>query len=75
MSVLSYLTKLSSELVLSLEEKVSIASSLGFLKTRLNNWSHSGDILEQEVFGSYDRDTILPRKYDDGYGDALDGSL
>ena len=66
MSVLSYLTNLSSELVLSLEEKVSIASSLAFLKTNLNRWSHSGDILEQEVFGSYDRDTILPRKYDEG---------
>ena len=40
--------------------------SLGFLKTRLNNWSHSSDIQEQAVFGSYDRDTILPRKYDEG---------
>ena len=66
MSVLSYLTNLSSQLVLSTDERISISVSLGFLKTRLNNWSHSGDILEQEVFGSYDRDTILPRKYDEG---------
>lgn len=66
MSVLSYLTNLSSQLVLSTDERINISVSLGFLKTRLNNWSHSGDILEQEVFGSYDRDTILPRKYDEG---------
>ncbi len=66
MSVLSYLTSLSSQLVLSTEERISIGVSLGFLKTKLSNWSHSSDIQEQEVFGSYDRDTILPRKYDDG---------
>ena len=52
MSVLSYLANLSSELVLSLDEKVSIASSLAFLKTNLNRWSHSSDIQEQVVFGS-----------------------
>lgn len=66
MSILSYLTSLSSQLVLSTEERISIGVSLGFLKTKLSNWSHSSDILEQEVFGSYDRDTILPRKYDEG---------
>lgn len=66
MSVLSYLTNLSSELVLSLDEKVSIACSLAFLKTNLSRWSHSSDIQEQAVFGSYDRETILPRKYDEG---------
>ena len=66
MSILSYLTSLSSQLVLSTEERISIGVSLGFLKTKLSNWSHSSDIQEQAVFGSYDRDTILPRKYDDG---------
>lgn len=66
MSVLSYLTNLSSDLVLSLDEKVSIACSLAFLKTNLNRWSHSSDIQEQTVFGSYDRETILPRRYDEG---------
>lgn len=66
MSVLTYLTSLSSQLVLSTEERISIGVSLGFLKTKLSNWSHSSDIQEQAVFGSYDRDTILPRKYDDG---------
>lgn len=66
MSVLLYLTNLSSQLVLSTEERISIGVSLGFLKTKLSNWSHSSDIQEQAVFGSYDRDTILPRKYDEG---------
>src|SRR5574344_142561 len=66
MSILTYLTRLSSQLVLSTEERISIGVSLGFLKTKLSNWSHSSDIQEQAVFGSYDRDTILPRKYDDG---------
>ena len=66
MSVLTYLTSLSSQLVLSTEERISIGVSLGFLKTKLSNWSHSSDIQEQAVFGSYDRDTILPRKYDEG---------
>ena len=66
MSVLSYLTSLSSQLVLSTEERISIGVSLGFLKTKLSNWTHSSDIQEQAVFGSYDRDTILPRKYDEG---------
>ena len=66
MSVLTYLNSLSSQLVLSTEERISIGVSLGFLKTKLSNWSHSSDIQEQAVFGSYDRDTILPRKYDDG---------
>ena len=66
MSVLSYLTSLSSQLVLSTEERISIGVSLGFLKTKLSNWSHSSDIQEQAVFGSYDHETILPRKYDEG---------
>ena len=66
MSILTYLTSLSSQLVLSTEERISIGVSLGFLKTKLSNWSHSSDIQEQAVFGSYDRDTILPRKYDEG---------
>lgn len=66
MSVLSYLTSLSSQLVLSTEERISIGVSLGFLQSNLAKWSHSSDILEQAIFGSFDRDTILPRKYDEG---------
>lgn len=66
MSVLSYLQALSSKLVLSTDESISIAVSLGFLKTNLGRWSHSDEIKTQEAFGSYKRETILPRKYDEG---------
>lgn len=66
MSVLSYLQALSSKLVLSSDESISIAVSLGFLKTNLGRWSHSDEIKDQEAFGSYRRETILPRKYDEG---------
>lgn len=61
MSVLSYLSDLSSRLVITQAESISIATSLGFLKNNLSNWEHSHDIVQQFVFGSYDRDTILPR--------------
>lgn len=71
MSILSYLTNLSSQLVLSTDERINISVSLGFLQSNLKNWSHSSDIQEQAVFGSYDRDTILPRKYDEGSHDCI----
>lgn len=66
MSVLSYLTSLSSQLVLSTTERISIGISIGNLETNLKKWSHFTDIQEHTVFGSYDRETILPRKYDEG---------
>lgn len=65
MSVLSYLNDLSSKLVITQEEKTLIAVSIGFLGNNLSNWEHSRDIVEQFVFGSYDRETILPRWADD----------
>ena len=65
MSVLSYLQALSSKLVLSSDESISIAVSLGFLKTNLGRWSHSDEIKAQEAFGSYKRETILPRRFDE----------
>ena len=61
MSVLSYLTDLSSSLVISQEEKLSIAVSINFLKENLSRWERSSDIVDSFVFGSYDRETILPR--------------
>lgn len=36
-----------------------------YVLSYLNNWSHSADILMQQVFGSYDRATILRCKYDE----------
>ncbi len=65
MSVLSYLSDLSSKLVITQEEKTLIAVSIGYLRNNLSNWEHSRDIAEQFVFGSYDRETILPRWADD----------
>lgn len=61
MSVLSYLSDLSSRLVITQDERISIAVSIGFLRNNLSNWEHSRDIVQQFVFGSYDRETILPR--------------
>ena len=66
MSVLSYLKALYSKLVLSSDENINIAVSLGFLKTNLGRWSHSDEIKAQEAFGSYKRETILPLKFDEG---------
>lgn len=62
MSVNTYLQGLASELVLSSTEKDSISTSLSTIKTRLG--SYFDDITEKKVFGSYVRETILPRKTD-----------
>lgn len=63
MSVLGYLQKRSSDAVLSATEKSSIATSISTLRTRLD--SYFGDDLSSHLtFGSYTRDTILPRSMD-----------
>lgn len=62
MSVNTYLQGLASELVLSSTENDSISTSLSTIKTRLG--SYFDDITEKKVFGSYVRETILPRKAD-----------
>ncbi len=64
MTVNSYLTTLSSALVLRGTEKDSISTSISTLKLRLS--SHFGtDINNQFRFGSSERETILPRKADE----------
>ena len=65
MSVNGYLQELSSNLVLSQDEKDKITVSLDTLKKRLNYHSFPERIYEKIVFGSYTRETILPRKYDE----------
>lgn len=65
MSVNSYLQDLSSNLVLSQDEKDIITVSLDTLKKRLAYYSFPESIYEKIVFGSYTRETILPRKYDE----------
>ena len=62
MSVLSHLNDTGSNLVLTSSEKDSIKTSISALSTRLNNYFDN--ITDHFVFGSFDRQTILPRKVD-----------
>lgn len=64
MSVLSHLNDTASKAVLSSTENSSIVTSVSTLSTRLNGWFGTG-IIEDFKFGSYTRDTILPRKIDE----------
>ncbi len=57
MSVLLYLTSLSGKLFLSTEERINIGVYLGFLKTRLKNWTHSCDYRSRQ---SLDLSTEIP---------------
>lgn len=63
MSVNSYLKSLGSDLVLSSSEKESIAISVENIKSKIN--SYFDDVEDILVFGSYGRETILPRKADE----------
>ncbi len=65
-SINSYLRKLASELFIShnSRERNRINASVGTIENRL--CSYFDDKIESiETFGSFTRDTILPRKYDD----------
>ena len=64
MTVNSYLDSLSSQLVLSEKENESIKTSINILETRLKSYFLS-EVIEKFKFGSYTRNTILPRKVDD----------
>lgn len=61
MSILSYLNSLSSSLVISNVEKIGIRTSINALENHLRIWGHYVDVVESFAFGSFDRDTILPR--------------
>lgn len=64
MSINSYLTNLSSNLIIRDNEKESIARSINTLESRLRVYFRD-DIEVQFCFGSYTRGTILPRKADE----------
>lgn len=64
MSINSYLTNLSSNLIIRDDEKESIARSINTLESRLRVY-FGDDIETQFCFGSYTRGTILPRKADE----------
>ena len=63
MSVNTYLQGLASSLVLSESEKSSVTTSINTIKSRLEGYF--SDVTEKKVFGSYLRETILPRKVDE----------
>ena len=65
MSVLSYLEKVASTLVLSDAENQSISRSISTLEIRLGLFDANDEIKGNYIFGSYDRGTILPRYYDE----------
>lgn len=65
MTCLQYLNNLGSALVLTQEEKNGIAKSVDFLKANLSRWEHFNDTDGILIFGSYSRDTILPRWADE----------
>lgn len=64
MSVNAYLQDLASELVLSSSEKDHVSTSLDAIKNRLSSYFGT-EVKEKKVFGSYVRETILPRKADE----------
>lgn len=64
MTVNSYLTNLAGQAIIRDTEKSGIQRSITTLRARLNK--HFGaDIKRQLIFGSYSRNTILPRSMDE----------
>lgn len=64
MSTNQYLEQLASQLVLSDAEKRSISRSIATLQGHLYNWRHYCSVKNHYYFGSYSRNTILPRAVD-----------
>lgn len=63
MSLESYLRQTANLAIIGDSEKESITRSIAFMRQRLQN--HFGaDIIDQKLFGSYTRGTILPRYMD-----------
>lgn len=65
MSTNTYLCGIASRLVMSSDELNSIKTSIETLKTHLKNWEHYDHVVWHGVFGSFSRETILPREYDE----------
>ena len=70
MSINSYLTNLQDELYVNGTEREKIRKSIDTISSRLDmyfgkdkNCEHK--IIKKETFGSYSRDTMLSRKYDE----------
>lgn len=63
MSVNSYLSDLASNLVLNSTEKSNVSTSIESIKLKLGIYFGS-EVKEKVLFGSYTRETILPKKAD-----------
>ncbi len=63
MTVHSYLSQLSNQCIVRDEQKIRIKISIRSIQQKLNTY-FGDDISNQIVFGSYPRNTILPRKFD-----------
>lgn len=63
MSVQTHLQTVASQLLLSESEKTSIRTSISSLDTKSREYFNS-DLTSKFLFGSFTRDTILPRKAD-----------
>ena len=69
-TVNGYLTSLQSDLYVNGTEREKIKTSIDTIYTRLGLYFGKQEhnvhrIIDKEIFGSYSRDTMLSRKYDD----------
>jgi len=65
MSVNTYLVRVARSLVLESNELDSIKTSIETLKSRLLNWSKYNEVSGHRIFGSFAKETILPRWADE----------
>lgn len=69
MSLNTYLDNTASNLIIKGDEKDAIAKSLDVFKSRMESyffWNEAVNLKEIKVFGSYARETDLPRAIDSG---------
>lgn len=59
-----YITEIASRLVLTDKEKAGINIEILRLKKRIQTWEHIDKVKDIKLFGSFKRDTILPREID-----------
>lgn len=69
MSVNTYLVRVARSLVLDSQESESIKRSIETLESRLLNWSKYSEVIDHRKFGSFAKETILPR-WADEYSDV-----
>lgn len=65
MSVNTYLVRVARSLVLSAKESESIKNSIETLESRLQKWDKFSEVIDHRKFGSFAKETILPRWADE----------